>query len=54
MIRVTFKCGHGVEIDQYANKPPACPECGERQIANVIAPPPRFAGTCAGPLVKGT
>lgn len=54
MIRVTFKCGHGTDIADDLKDAPACPTCGERQIANVKAPPPKFRGVGAGPLmVKG-
>jgi DNA-directed RNA polymerase subunit RPC12/RpoP len=47
---VTFKCGHAVELDD-PKDPPVCKACGERQIANVKAPAPRFTGACVGPLV---
>ena len=50
---VTFKCGHVVEMED-AKDAPTCQTCGERQIANVKAPPPRFRGVGSGPLmVKG-
>ena len=52
MIRIFFKCGHGSEsADLAMSQPPVCPECGERQIADVKAPAPKFSGACSGPLV---
>ena len=54
MIRVTFKCLHAsVAVEAALSEPPVCPVCGERQIANTQAPPPRFRGVGAGPLMKG-
>lgn len=47
MIRVTFACGHTVELPPTANKA-VCP-CGETRHTRVTAPPPRFRGTVRGP-----
>jgi hypothetical protein len=50
-MKVTFACGHAVELKEAGDTPPVC-SCGERQIANVVAPAPRFRGACQGPLAR--
>ena len=53
MIRVVFKCGHkGVVVEDPIKAPPACPQCGERQIGTVYAPAPKFRGVGSGPLME--
>jgi hypothetical protein len=46
---ITFACGHRVTLDASADNPPQC-SCGERRVARVQAPAPRFRGACRGPV----
>ena len=50
MIRITFACGH--RLMQDAIEVPLCPVCGERRVASVKAPPPRFRGMVLGPCAE--
>jgi len=49
MIPVRYACGHLSAINPDEPAPPCA--CGERRIARVIAPPPRFRGVASGPHV---
>ena len=55
-IVLKFACGHRLELSDAAMETaPRCPECKERRISTVLAPPPVFrARDCAitGPLVQ--
>lgn len=50
MITVTFSCGHRLQQDRV--EIPICPACGERRVARVKAPPPRFRGVVVGPCAE--
>ena len=50
-ITIRFKCGHSREWAD-GDDAPVCAECGERQIARTVAPPPRFRGVASGPLMQ--
>lgn len=47
---VRFACGHRLDVDAMTDAaPPVCRVCGERRVAAVQAPPPRFvARDCGG------
>ena len=47
-ITVTFRCGHHQIVGPDADIV-ICPQCGERRVARVVAPPPRFRGVATGP-----
>lgn len=49
---LTWKCGHKATVPDDVKEPPRCPACQERIVARVQAPPPRFTGSCRGPLVS--
>jgi len=54
VVRVRLVCGCGVTLGS-VDDVPQCAEHGERRVAHVNAPPPRFrAVDCAadGPLVR--
>jgi len=46
-VRVRFACGHGQAWAE--GDAPVCATCGERRVARVQAPPPRFRGVVQGP-----
>lgn len=50
MIRVTFQCGHEQQVED-VTVAPVCNACGNERVVAVKAPPPRFTGSCTGPLV---
>jgi hypothetical protein len=45
---ITFACGHTQIREVSVDTPPLC-GCGERRVARVVAPAPRFRGACLGP-----
>lgn len=48
-VTVRFACGHRVVLETLTDAGPVCPECAERRVASVQAPPPRFtAQDCGG------
>ena len=49
---LTWKCGHHFEVPRNVSSAPMCPQCGERKITDVKAPPPRIRGHAMGPHVK--
>lgn len=48
-IDLTFVCGHTAKALTGNETTPSCPECGERVISRVNAPPPVFSGHARGP-----
>jgi len=50
MIRVTFACGHRVDVSEGVKEPPCCKVCGERQVRQVVAPKPTFQFLEAAPV----
>lgn len=48
---IRFACGHLAKVSPTIQDAPVCPECGERRIARVSAPPPSIRGVCSGPIV---
>ena len=53
-IVVTWQCGHQAALPPTITAP-ACPECGNRRVRAVVAPPPRITATdCAAtsPLLQ--
>lgn len=51
MVKVTFQCGHVVDLDPDRTAEIHC-LCGERSIIRVEAPPPRFRGHVSGPSAE--
>ncbi len=47
-VTMRFACGHRVVLETLPETAPACPECAERRVAYVCAPPPRFVATNCG------
>ncbi len=47
-MRVTFACGHGMELSDNPSGAPVC-GCGESRIQAVKARAPKFRGACSGP-----
>lgn len=50
-MRVRFGCGHEQDVSETSAERPVCP-CGERRVTHVTSRPPRFRGTCTGPLAE--
>ena len=48
-IRVTFACGHTLDLGANPSTSPRCLVCGEAQVARASARAPRFTGACTGP-----
>lgn len=49
MITIVFACGHRLDWADEKTQP-VCPECGDRRVSRVTAPPPRFRGVGSSPL----
>ena len=50
MIRITFACGHRLDVSDAVKDPPCCRECGERRVQQVKAPKPKFSFLEAAPV----
>ena len=48
MITIFYRCGHRQVVGP-DHDAPICPQCGERRVGQVSAPPPRFRGVATGP-----
>lgn len=51
-MRVSFGCGHGVDLPDNTVTAPTCPQCGAQTIARVQVRAPRFVGACRGPYAE--
>ena len=47
-MRVRFACRHEQDVEG-TDSVPVCATCGERRVAHVQAPAPKFIGVCQGP-----
>lgn len=50
-IQVTFRCGHTATVGATASEA-RCPRCGNRRVAQSVAPAPHIRGTASGPHVE--